>query len=161
MYAKEVLIGMMTVAVLAACSSGEQHQDQPRNTAADTLADRTEKHLSEETIQNESDEKRETTQELSTEDKVMEVVWKLDEVQRLNNTIRKKSGGKRGISTFISSEPSDDQEYYTVSVAEDNGSAMATYYQFYVYPDFSIRFYDVVEDRELTLDEWRATTETH
>jgi len=93
-----------------------------------------------------------------TEQKIMDQIWKLKEVIELDATIRKKTKEQRGLSTFISSEPSDDQEYYGVSVAEDNGASYATYYQFHIYPDFSIRFYDVVEDQERSLKEWREST---
>ncbi|HLP53855.1 MAG TPA: hypothetical protein VK151_02460 [Fluviicola sp.] len=93
----------------------------------------------------------------SSEDKIMDQVWALPEVIELNNKIRKKTNDKRGLSTRISSEPSDDQEYYGVTVAEDNGESYATYFEFHIYPDYSIRYYDVIEDRELTLEEWRKS----
>ena len=95
--------------------------------------------------------------ENKTEQKVIDEVWKLKEVIELDATIRKKTNEQRGLSTFIASEPSDDQEYYGVSVAEDNGASYATYFQFHVYPDFSIRYYDVVEDQERSLKEWRES----
>ncbi len=95
--------------------------------------------------------------ENKTEQKIIDLVWKLKEVIELDATIRKKTNEQRVLSTFISSEPSDDQEYYAVSVAEDNGASYATYFQFHVYPDFSIRFYDVVEDQERSLKEWRES----
>ncbi|ASS49346.1 MAG: hypothetical protein A3D31_03520 [Candidatus Fluviicola riflensis] len=93
----------------------------------------------------------------ASEDKIIAKVWAIPEVIDLNNSIRKKTKNKRGLSTRISSEPSDDQEYYGVTVAEDNGESYATYYEFHIYPDYSIRFYDVVQDRELTLEEWRKS----
>ncbi len=93
----------------------------------------------------------------SSEDKIMDKVWAIQEVIDLDKTIRKKTKNKRGLSTRISSEPSDDQEYYGVTVAEDNGESYATYYEFHIYPDYSIRYYDVVEDRELTLEDWRKS----
>lgn len=91
----------------------------------------------------------------SSEDKIIDKVWAIQEVIDLDKTIRKKTKNKRGLSTRISSEPSDDQEYYGVTVAEDNGESYATYYEFHVYPDYNIRYYDVVEDQELSLEEWR------
>ena len=93
----------------------------------------------------------------ASEDKIMDQVWALKEVIDLNASIRKKTGNKRGLNTRISSEPSDDQEYYGVTVAEDNGASYATYYEFHIYPDYSIRYYDIVEDQELTLEEWRKS----
>ncbi|MNU69882.1 hypothetical protein D3C71_592800 [compost metagenome] len=90
------------------------------------------------------------------ENKLIDQVWKLPEVKELSDKIEKESKGKRHLVGRISSEPSDDQEYYGVSVAEDNGQALATYFEFRIYPDNTIYYYDVVEDRELSLKEWRA-----
>jgi hypothetical protein len=91
-----------------------------------------------------------------TEDKLIDQIWKLPEVQALSDKIDRESNGKRHLVGRISSEPSDDQEYYGISIAEDNGEALATYFEFRIYPDNSIYYYDVVEDQELTLKEWRA-----
>ncbi len=92
----------------------------------------------------------------NTEDKLINRVWQLQEVKALSDKIERESKGKRHLVGRISSEPSDDQEYYGVSISEDNGEALATYFEFRIYPDNSIYYYDVVEDRELTLKEWRA-----
>lgn len=91
-----------------------------------------------------------------TEDKLIDEIWKLPEVKALSDKIERESKGKRHLVGRVSSEPSDDQEYYGISISEDNGEALATYFDFRIYPDNSIYYYDVVEDRELTLKEWRA-----
>ncbi len=91
----------------------------------------------------------------TAEEKVVDLVLDLPEIQKMDESIRKKSDGKRGLKAFVSNRPSDDEEYYTVSVAEDNGQSLATYYTFHVYPDYSIQYYDVVSDSEKTLKEWR------
>jgi hypothetical protein len=91
-----------------------------------------------------------------TEDKLISQVWQLPEVKSLSDKIERESKGKRHLVGRISSTPSDDQEYYGVSVSEDNGEALATYFEFRIYPDNTIYYYDVVEDQELTLKEWRA-----
>lgn len=100
--------------------------------------------------------KDEHVQLSETEDKLIDKVWALPEVQALSDKINRESKGKRHLVRRISSEPSDDQEYYGISVSEDNGEALATYFEFRIYPDNSIYYYDVVEDEELTLKEWRA-----
>ena len=92
----------------------------------------------------------------NTEDKLIGKVWQLPEVKALSDKIERESKGKRHLVGRISSTPSDDQEYYGVSVAEDNGEALATYFEFRIYPDNTMYYYDVVEDQELTLKEWRA-----
>ncbi|WP_343631406.1 hypothetical protein [Fluviicola sp.] len=91
-----------------------------------------------------------------TEDKLIDEIWKLPEVQALSDKVERESKGKRHLVGRISSEPSDDQEYYGISISEDNGEALATYFEFRIYPDNSIYYYDVAEDEELTLKEWRA-----
>lgn len=92
----------------------------------------------------------------NTEDKLIDKIWQLPEVKSLSDKIERESKGKRHLVGRISSTPSDDQEYYGVSVSEDNGEALATYFEFRIYPDNSIYYYDAVEDQELTLKEWRA-----
>ena len=91
-----------------------------------------------------------------TEDELISKVSQLPEVKALSEKIERESKGKRHLVSRISSSPSDDQEYYGVSVSEDNGEALATYFDFRIYPDNSIYYYDVVEDKELTLKKWRA-----
>ncbi|MES2555527.1 MAG: hypothetical protein V4604_05210 [Bacteroidota bacterium] len=148
----------VTVALIIA-SCGES----PEKTTPETVIPQ-----KEETTENSVTEQDEPKQEAkpamtpaerkeSSEDKIIDKVWALPEVVDLNNTIRKKTKNKRGLNTRISSEPSDDQEYYGVTVSEDNGESYATYYEFHIYPDYSIRYYDIVEDRELTLEEWRKS----
>lgn len=92
----------------------------------------------------------------NTEDKLISQVWQLPEVKSLSDKIERESKGKRHLVGRISSTPSDDQEYYGVSVSEDNGEALATYFEFRIYPDNTMYYYDAVEDQELTLKEWRA-----
>lgn len=92
----------------------------------------------------------------NTEDQLISKVWQIPEVTALSNKIERESKGKRHLVGRISSAPSDDQEYYGVSISEDNGEALATYFEFRIYPDHSIYYYDPVEDQELSLKEWRA-----
>jgi hypothetical protein len=92
----------------------------------------------------------------NTEDQLISKVWQLPEVKALSDKIERESKGKRHLVGRIASQPSDDQEYYGISIAEDNGEALATYFEFRIYPDKSIYYYDPVEDQELSLKEWRA-----
>ena len=101
-------------------------------------------------------ERAESIEEMQHADKLIDRIWQLPEVKALADKVAKESKGKRHLTGRISSMPSDDQEYYGVSISEDNGEAMATYFEFRIYPDNSIYYYDVVEDKELTLKEWRA-----
>lgn len=150
-----LLFSIAAVALLTACGNEPAKQD-PVVPGAPTETPAAEKTK----VQDDAALTREPKENLearkvASENKVMDQVWNIPEVAELDKSIRQKSKGKRGISTFISGEPSDDQEYYLVSVAEDNGDAMATYYQFCIYPDYSVRFYDVATDEIITLKEWR------
>lgn len=89
------------------------------------------------------------------EDELIALIMQLPEVQKLSEEIETKSKNKRHLSLRISSVPSDDQEYYGITVAEDNGLALASYYEFHIYPGNEVRYYDVVEDKEISLDTWR------
>lgn len=145
------------VVALTACSgnnSSDKPADSPKESMEETTEERPEPGKTDAAAVNKETESKNTA---SLEDQIIDKVYDLPEVQELEASVRKKSGGKRNLSLRISSEPSDDQEYYGVTVAEDNGAALATYYEFRVYPDFSIRYYDVVEDRDISLDEWRKS----
>lgn len=102
--------------------------------------------------------KKSTETHISTspqEDELIDLIGKLPEIKRLGTEIEKNSKGEHHLALRVSSEPSDDQEYYGISVAEDNGDALVNYYTFYIYPGNEIFYYDPIEDRELSLDEWR------
>jgi len=60
----------------------------------------------------------------------------------------------------IESEPTDDEPYYTVRGGTDTEDHFATSHWFRVYttPKFEIKYYDVVSDTEMTLEEYRGDT---
>lgn len=141
-----------SLVILAACSNNENASIVPENTSVNDTIDT----AIEESESNSIPAKKETHLVASSkEDKLMDLIWHLNEVQELNKEVEQKSKGKRHLSTFIASEPSDDSEYYGISVSEDNGEAYATYFQFHIYPNNEIFYYDPIEDQELTLEEWR------
>lgn len=152
-----VLTLFCTLGLLSACSENPS-SDKDKTTVDEKQEQQTEKETA---SFRDSDEDRpeqaEKNESTSMEDRLIDKIYALPEVHELEASVNKKSGGKRRLSLRITSEPSDDQEYYGITVAEDNGAALATYYEFHVYPDFDIRFYDVVEDQELSLEEWRKT----
>lgn len=150
---------ILVSAVLIVASCGESPEKSTPETTVPQEQETTENPVLEEDQPKQEAQPAKTPAERkeASEDKVTAKIWALPEVVDLDASIRKKTKNKRGLNTRISSEPSDDQEYYGVTVAEDNGESYATYYEFHVYPDYSIRYYDVVEDRELTLEEWRKS----
>lgn len=150
---KPITAILLTSVLLSCDDSAEEKQtlepviESPVNTEETTEKPKTES----------AKPKKDTHVKLTnTEDKLIDQVWQLAEVKALSDKIERESKGKRHLMGRISSTPSDDQEYYGISISEDNGEALATYFEFRIYPDNSIYYYDVVEDRELTLKEWRA-----
>ena len=93
----------------------------------------------------------------AVENKLLDRILALPEIQKIDKSIRKKSKNARGLNAFISGRPSDDKEYYTVSVAEDNGGAMVSLYTFNVFPDNTITYYSIAKDIEMSLEDWKKT----
>jgi hypothetical protein len=148
------ITAVLLTALLVSCGDNQEEKEIPEAPAETEQAiDGTKVEQAEETPKPKKDTHVKLT---NTEDKLIDRVWQLPEVSDLSAKIERESKGKRHLVGRISSEPSDDQEYYGVSVAEDNGEALATYFEFRIYPDNSIYYYDPVEDKELSLKEWRA-----
>lgn len=93
--------------------------------------------------------------ELSIEN-ILDTIWTIDEVNERNSYVKDQSNNKRELMVYINGTPDElNEDYYWVKVAEDNGNAYFTHFDFFVYPNWSIKFYDRVKDKELTLDDWR------
>lgn len=149
------LMILLLAATVTACGSNNEKEKPEADPKIQATQDSV---LTKQPNEEKETERTETHIKISRqEDKLMELIWNLAEVQALNAKIQKLSKNQRRLSTRISSEPSDDQEYYGINVAEDNGEAFATYFEFRVYPENQIYYYDPIEDQELTIDEWRKT----
>lgn len=149
------LVILVIAATITACSSNSEKEKPEANPKIQATQDSV---LTKQPNEEKVTERTNAHIKISSqEDKLLELVWNLAEVQALNNKILKLSKNQRRLSTRISSVPSDDQEYYGISVAEDNGEALATYFEFRVYPNNQIYYYDPINDQELSLDEWRKT----
>jgi tRNA A37 threonylcarbamoyladenosine biosynthesis protein TsaE len=60
------------------------------------------------------------------------------------------------LELWFAARPDENTPYYWVKAGEDNGMSLVTHFDFYVYPKtMEVKFYDVVEDKVLTLAEWR------
>lgn len=93
--------------------------------------------------------------ELSIEN-ILDTIWTIDEVNERDSYVKNQSNNKRELMVYINGTPDElNEDYYWVKVAEDNGNAYFTHFDFFVYPNWSIKFYDRVKDKELTLDDWR------
>ncbi|MDD2293895.1 MAG: hypothetical protein PHD07_06790 [Bacteroidales bacterium] len=63
----------------------------------------------------------------------------------------------KNMSLILESEPTPNAPYYIYKCGENNKDNFVTIYWFHVYENpYEIKVYDVVFDREMTLDEWRA-----
>ena len=88
------------------------------------------------------------------EKKIIDTIFKLAEVQEMQKYIDKQTAGKRGLQIFIADTPTTSNSYYSVKVAENNGSNLVTHFIFFVYPSpIKIMYFDVVTDKEMTLEE--------
>lgn len=145
------LIHLSCIVLLSGCSEENKAPNRQKNVLEKEPIG---KLIHEKTVEKVPKEMR-ATKISSLEDSLINLIWNLKEVQDLNQEIDLKSNGKRNLATFIASEPSDDTEYYGISVSEDNGDTYATYFQFHIYPNKEIRYYDPIEDQEMSLTDWR------
>ena len=90
-----------------------------------------------------------------TEDKVTEMIFALPEVKERADYIEKETKGARHMEALINQAPDATTNYYWVKAGEDNGTNFVTHFNFLVYPDRKIMYYDVINDTTITLDAWR------
>lgn len=97
---------------------------------------------------------------LSTiEEKILNTIFKLPECKDRAAYIEKQTNGKRQLVIAVYGQPSKGNPYYWVKAWEDNGTSYATLFNFYVCPNpFSIKYYDTVNDKVMSLSEWRQQT---
>ena len=83
----------------------------------------------------------------------------LEEIKRATAAVERGSKGKRTLSTYVESPPTNDDPNYWVKVAEDNGDTYVTYYTFAVDARTrNISYYDVVDGNLISLAKWRQST---
>ena len=92
------------------------------------------------------------------EDEVVNMIMNLEEVKRKTAQVKKLSKGKRTLTTYVETPPTDNDPNYWVKVSEDNGGSLVTYYTFAVdAKTHDIFYYDDIHDTTLSLEEWRKT----
>ncbi|MBA3829239.1 MAG: hypothetical protein H0X33_09910 [Taibaiella sp.] len=106
-----------------------------------------------------------------SEDKILDMILKLPEVRKDALYTDSISLGKRALIAIIKKKPSKQNNYYWIAVmdigkeASDTNDMAFTHLHFYVYPKtLEIKLYDPVDDKILTLKEWRKLrkkTNTH
>ena len=97
------------------------------------------------------------TQTANTEsEKVMNLVWRLPEVQQKAAEIRRLSNGKVSVKLMLETTPTKTEPYYTVRVFEDNPDRIVTLYWFRVnMPGERITVQDEITGEYISLEQWR------
>jgi len=89
------------------------------------------------------------------EQKMIDTVSKLPDVKARSKLIETNSLGNRHLRIWVAGKP-DAQKFYWIAVGEGHGKNEVTHFNFHVYPDSTrILFYDVINEREMPLEEWR------
>jgi hypothetical protein len=97
---------------------------------------------------------------LDIEDKIIDKIFELPEVKERAAYIIKETKGERYLEIWIAARPDEDIPYYWIKAGEDNGMSLVTHFDFYVYPKtMTVKFYDVVENKVLSLAEWRRVSQ--
>ena len=105
----------------------------------------------------ESNNIQDTSYQLSDrENKIIDSLFQLKEIKERQKYIEEQTKGARHLKIWIAAEPDQTNKYYWIKAGEDNGTSLVTHFNFYVYPDSTrIMYYDVVDDKEISLKEWR------
>lgn len=93
----------------------------------------------------------------TAEGKALDLVSDLVEVEDVRMMVDKMTNGENHVKLVVMGMPEPKDPYYLIKVMEDNGESLVTHFSFKVSPDSSkIYFYDVIEDRAVPLESWRA-----
>jgi len=96
---------------------------------------------------------------VNQEESIVRLIMNLEEIKRATAAVERGSKGKRTLSTYVESPPTNDDPNYWVKVAEDNGDTYVTYYTFAVDARTrNISYYDVVDGNLISLAKWRQST---
>jgi hypothetical protein len=89
--------------------------------------------------------------------KALDTVLHIPEVIDRKKLIEGNSNGQRKLSSWIVEKPGK-HPFYLIAVGEDSANTENNlHFNFHVYPDsMRIMFYDVLNERETSLEEWRA-----
>lgn len=92
----------------------------------------------------------------TTEEIVIDKVYKLREVQAKDRYIDSLTHHKKGISLRVIEHPSIKKPYYWIQVGYDSDIRFEVYYNFYVYKKgLSIKYYDTFSGKVMELEQWR------
>lgn len=100
---------------------------------------------------------QQTAQTSTKEDRISNAIFAIPEVAAFSKAIETRSKGTSHLFMQGIEEPIDtDPNCYWIRVGEDNGEMLLTHFHFILYYDtMKIMYYDIAENKELTLEEWR------
>ena len=87
--------------------------------------------------------------------KIWDTIFKLPEVISQIKYIDKATNGKRRLHVWTYKKPDNLENFYWIKVSEDNGSTTVAHFNFFVYPNNEIKYFDTVNDSILSLEDWR------
>ncbi|MBE9006911.1 hypothetical protein IQ259_18025 [Fortiea sp. LEGE XX443] len=97
----------------------------------------------------------EVTREID-EKTALNLVWKLPLVRRKAREIERLSKGTIKVGAVVDGSPSPHEPYYTVRIFENQPNHDSTIYWFRVFSTSGIiEVLDVIENKYISLDEWR------
>jgi hypothetical protein len=89
------------------------------------------------------------------EKKVLKLINSLPEVRRASQYVMKHSGDKRDLKAYIQNTPTQQQNYYRISVSELNGAVLVSHFWFKVNSlNYAISYYDVLKDESVPYYIW-------
>jgi len=90
------------------------------------------------------------------EDKILDKVWDIPEVQKRDAYLKSISKGKRYLGECIYRRPYDNNSYYWVKVGEDFGGIIVSHFNFYVDPKtLSVKYFYPENDSYTDLVTWQ------
>lgn len=95
-------------------------------------------------------------QDSLVENEVYKKIMELTEMKSYFKKVDSLFKGGNHATIIISSKPSKDEPFYWVQVGVNDGDRVVPEYNFYVYTkNMEVKFYDSIDDKILTLSEWR------
>ncbi|MEO6523462.1 MAG: hypothetical protein ABIN91_17390 [Mucilaginibacter sp.] len=90
--------------------------------------------------------------------RILDTIAHLPEVKKRMQYVERVTHNKRHLQVILYQKPSKKENYYWVTVMEDNGMSYYTHFNFFVNPKtLLIKYSDTSIDDMITLEEWRKS----
>jgi len=100
--------------------------------------------------------KTETPEIVTIEDRIFNEILALDEIKAYNKYLDSLKGKEAKTTFIISEKPTKESPYYVVKYGFTDEDHFVSEFLFYVYPEpFEIKYFDVVDDTAISIEEWR------